>query len=395
MEVASKSDRIPIAALAGVTAALALFGMAQGLSYPLFTILMQRQGMSPSLIGLSAAMMPLGLILSASLVPRAARIFGARGLAVGCALAGALCFLAIGLLQDWIAWFVIRFIVGFVINPLYILGEVWALALAPPAKRGRVMGIFNALLGAGYAAGPLTLAVVGTQGWAPFAVAIGGFGACALMLFAVTSKLSGFEDDGKEPADVLAFMRVAPALLAAVLVSAATQTSTYSLLPVFGAGYGLAEATLAALVTALSIGNIALQIPLGVAAERVGARTMIVFCAVATGLLALLLPVFILTPMIWPVLIVLGAVGYGIYTMALIELGNRFSGSMLIAGNASFALFWGAGGIVGAPATGSMIQAIGPLGLPLGICGLCTMLVVFVSYRTLARRRAGLAPPPR
>ena len=96
------------------------------------------------------------------------------------------------------------------------------------------------------------------------------------MLFAVTSKLSGFEDDGKEPADVPGFMRVAPALLLAVLVSAATQTSTYSLLPVFGAGYGLAEATLAALITALSIGNIALQIPLGVAAERFGARTMIV-----------------------------------------------------------------------------------------------------------------------
>jgi hypothetical protein len=53
------------AALAGVTAALAMFGAAQGLSYPLFTLLMQRQGMSPALIGLSAAMMPVGLILSA------------------------------------------------------------------------------------------------------------------------------------------------------------------------------------------------------------------------------------------------------------------------------------------------------------------------------------------
>ena len=54
------------AALAGVTAALAMFGAAQGLSSPLFTLLMQKQCMSPGLIGLSAAMMPLGLILSAS-----------------------------------------------------------------------------------------------------------------------------------------------------------------------------------------------------------------------------------------------------------------------------------------------------------------------------------------
>jgi MFS family permease len=125
------------AALAGVTSALAMFGAAQGLSYPLFTLLMQRQGISPALIGLSAAMMPVGLILSASFVPAAVRRFGARNLAVGCSLAGALCFLAIGYLQDWVAWFIIRFLIGVVINPLYVLGEVWALSLAPPQRRGR------------------------------------------------------------------------------------------------------------------------------------------------------------------------------------------------------------------------------------------------------------------
>jgi hypothetical protein len=79
------------AALLGVTAALAMFGAAQGLSYPLFTLLMQRQGMPPALIGLSAAMMPVGLILSAPLIPRAVSMFGARRLAVGCALAAAAC----------------------------------------------------------------------------------------------------------------------------------------------------------------------------------------------------------------------------------------------------------------------------------------------------------------
>ncbi|RUZ98214.1 MFS transporter, partial [Mesorhizobium sp. M7A.F.Ca.US.002.01.1.1] len=134
------------AALAGVTAALAMFGAAQGLSSPLFTLLMQKQGMSPALIGLSAAMMPLGLILSASFVPAAVRLVGGRNLAVGCSLTGALCFLGIGYLQDWVAWFVIRFIIGVVINPLYILGEVWALSLAPPSRRGRVMGVFNTLM---------------------------------------------------------------------------------------------------------------------------------------------------------------------------------------------------------------------------------------------------------
>ncbi|MGX9145076.1 MFS transporter [Mesorhizobium sp. 128a] len=375
-------------ALAGVTAALAMFGAAQGLSYPLFTLLMQRQGMSPALIGLSAAMMPVGLILSASFVPAAVRLFGARNLAVGCSLIGALCFLGIGYLQDWVAWFVIRFLVGVVINPLYVLGEVWALSLAPPSRRGRVMGVFNALMGAGYAAGPLILITVGASGWPPFIAAIAGFGLCALILRALSSKLTGFEDDGQPASGLFGFARLAPALLLAVLVSAAVQQSTYALIPVFGAGYSLPEAKLAALVTALSAGNILLQVPLGLMAERFGGRAMIVFCALATAACALSLPVLITTPLVWPVLVVMGAVGYGVYTMALVELGSRFKGTVLVAGNAAFALMWGAGGIVGPPGAGALMQVIGPLGLPVVIAGLDALLVSFALYRSFKRQNA-------
>jgi len=374
------------AALAGVTAALAMFGAAQGLSYPLFTLLMQRQGMSPALIGLSAAMMPVGLILSASFVPAAVRLFGARNLAVGCSLTGALCFLGIGYLQDWVAWFVIRFLVGVVINPLYVLGEVWALSLAPPSRRGRVMGVFNALMGAGYAAGPLILITVGASGWPPFVAAIAGFALCAVILRAVSSKLTGFEEDGQASGGLVGFARLAPALLLAVLVAAAVQQSTYALMPVFGSGYGLPEAKLAALVTALSAGNILLQIPLGLMAERFGGRAMIVFCALATSACALSLPFLITTPLVWPVLVVMGAVGYGVYTMALVELGSRFKGTVLVAGNAAFALMWGAGGIVGPPGAGALMQAIGPLGLPAVIAGLDALLIAFALYRSASRK---------
>ncbi|BBD38510.1 MULTISPECIES: MFS transporter [Aminobacter] len=373
------------APLVGVTAALAMFGAAQGLSYPLFSLLMQKQGMPPAMIGLSAAMMPLGLIASAAFVPWAVRLVGARNLAVGCSIAAAICFLLIGYLQDWFAWFVLRFMIGVVINPLYILGEVWALSMAPPSRRGRVMGVFNTLMGVGYASGPLVLTFVGTAGWTPFVIAIVGFLACATVL-RILSDLSGFEDDGQSKGGVLGFAALAPALLFAVLVSAANQQSTYSLLPVFGAGHGLPEAMLAAMLTALSMGNILLQIPLGLMAERVGGRAMILFCAAVTAICAVLLPLLIETRLIWPVLVVMGAVGYGVYTMALVELGNRFNGSVLVAGNAAFALMWGMGGIVGPPSSGLVMQTFGPIGLPAVLASLNVTLLAFAFYRAAVRR---------
>ena len=115
---------------------------------------------------------------------------------------------------------------------------------------------------------------------------------------------------------------------------------------------------------------------------------MIIFCALATTTCAVLLPLLITTPAIWLVLLVMGAVGYGVYTMALVELGSRFKGTVLVAGNAAFALMWGAGGIVGPPGAGALMQAIGPLGLPVVIAGLDALLVGFALYRSASRKNA-------
>ncbi|WP_457814124.1 hypothetical protein [Sinorhizobium meliloti] len=64
--------------------------------------------------------------------------------------------------------------------------------------------------------------------------------------------------------------------------------------------------------------------------------------------------------------------------MSLIQLGERFTGQSLIAGNAAFAFVWGIGGIVGSPATGLAMQLIGHQGLPLSLGLLCFVLAVFL-----------------
>jgi hypothetical protein len=89
---------------------------------------------------------------------------------------------------------------------------------------------------------------------------------------------------------------------------------------------------------------------------------MILACAIATTACAVLLPLLIRTPLVWGVLLVMGAVGYGVYTMALVELGSRFKGTLLVTGNSAFALLWGVGGIVGPPGAGLLMQGIGPPG---------------------------------
>lgn len=368
----------PWAALAGVIATVSVFAIAQGLSYPLLSFILQRQGVSPAMIGLSAAMTPVGFILSAPFIPAVSRRFGAGRTALTCAALSAVMLALIGWTRDLHAWFVLRFLLGVVVNPLYVLSEVWMIGLAPPSRRGRIMGIYTTLISAGFAAGPLCLLIVGSEGWPPFLVGISAFLLCGLCLMIVLPRLPDMHVAGEKQASVLGFVPAAWMLLSAVLIAAGFEQAILALLPVYGVGHGIPEYTMSALLAVLIAGNIALQVPLGLLAERRGVRIVKFGCVVLAVLGCILLPFVIRTSLIWPFLFVWGAVSYGIYTMSIIELGERFSGSMLIAGNAAFAMVWGLGGIIVPPVAGFSMGVLGDNGLPLSL-GLIVFLLAVLS----------------
>ncbi len=64
------------------------------------------------------------------------------------------------------------------------------------------------------------------------------------------------------------------------------------------------------------------------------------FCVLASLAGCLLLPSMFNSWLIRPLVFVCGGVSFGIYTTSLIQLGERFAGQALIAGNAGFALVW-------------------------------------------------------
>jgi MFS family permease len=374
---------IPWAAMAGIIATVSVFALAQGLTYPLLSFILERQGTTPALIGLSAAMTPLGFIVSAPFIPALAQRVGGARLAILCALLAAFALAAIGFVQDVRAWMPLRFLLGVFANPLYVVSETWLIALTPAARRGRILGLYSSVVSGGFAIGPLSLGLVGTAGWAPFLVGIVAFLLCSLIVLAVAQRLPDMPQEG-EAVSIGGIFSRAPLLLFAVFTAAAFEQTFVSLFAVYGTALGSSEARIAALITVFIAGNAVLQVVLGRIAERCGAARTMLACALAALFFCLLLPqVFAAWP-VWPLLFVWGGVSFGIYTMALIELGERFTGQALIAGNAAFALVWGIGGMTGSPATGLAMQLIGHQGLPASLGLLCFMLALLLVLR---RRR--------
>jgi MFS family permease len=367
--------------LAAVIASVSVYAIAQGLTYPLLSFILEERGHSPAAIGLSAAMTPLGFICCAPFVPAMTRRFGAGRTIVASALLAALMLALIGWTHDIRPWFALRFLLGAIVLPLYIVSEVWIIALAPQEKRGRIMGIYTSVISGGFALGPLTLTLVGTEGWPPFLVGVAAFVACALCLIAIMPRMPNI-DDGSDSASVRNFLPLAPMLLFAVFVVAVLEQASLSLLPVYGADHGIDPRRMAALIAVWIAGNVALQVPIGFAVERWSVRRVLAGCAAITAVCCLLVSLWVETPLVWPLMFVWGGVLFGIYTAALIDLGNKFCGAMLVAGNAAFALFWGIGGIAGPSTTGAVMHAIGPEGFPLVLGSLCVVLTVM----TLARK---------
>ena len=347
---------------AAVAAAGTAFALAQGLSYPLLAILQEQWGYSSFFIGVSAAMTPLGLLLSSPFTPRVVSRFQPQSVVTLCSVCVVVLYAIMGLWQHWLVWLVVRFLLGVLLNPVFMMAEVWTLSLAPPGKQGRYVAALSMVMQVGFASGPAILAVMGEQGFAPFAVCILAFLAC----IAIIAPAKGLPDvsHGNAPESAIRMILVAPVLLAAVAVTAGFEQGALSLLPIYAGDHGYSEETAAWLLAAMVGGAIAITPIAGWMAERIGARRSLVWFAVIATLGAPVLSFVIETSLVWPYIAIWGGCYFGIYTVALVEAGERFAGPSLVALNAAIGIMWGIGGLTGGPATGAAMDTFGPEAMP-------------------------------
>ena len=378
----SANTRNLIAACAAIT----VFGLAFGMTYPLLSLILESRGVSTEMIGVNSAMMPIGILLFSSVIPVASKRFGSRNVAIAAAVSTAVFIIAYKVFDTLAAWFLIRLLQGMAISTLFVLSEAWVVGFAGSANRGKIVAIYSSALSASFAAGPAVVGWVGIDGWTPFVVG-------SLIILAGIVPLSLVKEEQTEnpeetkASNIFEFAPKAPMLLVAVGAFAIFDAATLSLLPVYGVQTGLSVAVAAGTLTALIVGNVVLQFPLGWLADKYPHRFLLSACAMITAIGLLLLPYAMHSFWMWPLLIVLGTTGYGVYTVSLTSLGNRFSGQELVNGSASFAVMWGSGALLGSLSGGWAMSAFGVHGLPVHLAVVYLILVIGLMMRGKQVRR--------
>jgi MFS family permease len=377
--------------LIAACAAVCVFAFSLGEIFPLLSLNMKADGVSPWMIGFNTAMAPVGILVAGLFIPKLSHAFGAKRVALFMAFATGGIFLLYPVL-DWLpAWFLLRFTQGVTVATLFALSEAWVLSNATGKWRGLVVGVYATCISATFGVGAAVVGWVGIEGYTPFVIGAGVLCFAALPMSLLTAEAS---EADYEHVPMLAFLPKAPMLIGAIFVHAIFDGGMLGFLSVYGRDNGMSDGVAAVLITALSFGNVFFQIPIGWIADKIGKNPMMIVCFVLTIVGLAALPFSVNSFWIWPLMLFLGASGFGIYTIGLAQLGDRFKGADLIAGTAAFSTAWGLGALAGSVVCGLAMNQFGPEGFPL------VLLLIFVGYlivRMVTRgisRRAETATTP-
>jgi len=368
-------------ALFAAISAITAVGIAIGLGLPLLSIILEKRGVSSTMIGLNSAMAGVAAMVAAPISTMIARRFGVVTTMVLSIVAAAVSALGFYFAEALWMWFPLRIVFHGAITILFVLSEFWINTAAPPSRRGLVLGIYATVLSLGFAAGPLIFSIIGSEGILPFLI-----GAGVILLAAVPIIMARKENPVIGTAPDHPFLRyvfLVPTATAAVFVFGAVESGGLALFPVYANRTGFTESQGALLLMMMGLGNVLFQIPVGLIADKIGDRRKLLSLFAVIGLAGSLALPFLIHSWLLTAAILLfwGGSVAGLYTVGLAHLGDKLHGADLASANAAFVFCYALGMLVGPQTIGVAMDVAGNSGFAWALAFFFAIYVVLTVFR--------------
>lgn len=266
-------------------------GMSQGLLLPLLATLMDESGASSGANGFNAMALYIGTFGAMLLIERPVRSFGyKRVILFGIVMMTvATCLFPVydGL---WF-WFLLRIIVGIGDSALHYSSQLWITSSSPAERRGRNISLYGMSYGIGFSVGPLLMNLLHFGKALPF-IAVS---ACFVAVFGLLLQLGNeYPDYGTEGVTVrqkysavykIAWFALIPSFLYGYM-----ESSLNSNFPVYAPRIGISSGWVSAILPALGLGSLILQLPLGLWSDRVGRKPVLMIAGLIGSAAFLLVP---------------------------------------------------------------------------------------------------------
>jgi MFS family permease len=228
----------------------------------------------------------------------------------------------------------------------------------------------------GFVLGPLIINLTGIEGWTPF-VAVSAALVVALLPVAFARQVAPIVSSHGAAGVGRAFA-AAPTVMLAALVAGFVDAGLFTQIPIYELRAGFERAIAAASLSIFMAGNLVLQLPLGWLADHSSRRGILLLSAAVVAAGALIYPLLLgAEPWLWVMMFLWGGVSWGIYTLALGLMGERFPTTELAAANAAFVMMYEVGSFFGPIVAGGAMDQWPLYGLPIVVAVAAGALFLF------------------
>ncbi|TIS09838.1 MAG: MFS transporter [Mesorhizobium sp.] len=363
----------PLIAIASVIVSMALIAIGNGLMFAFIPVRLGADGFDPTWAGLIVTGLSAGGLAGCILTgPLVRRVGHARAFMVLSALI-ALSNVAIGAGPMPLLWIAARALYGFAICGLFIVAQSWLNDALPNAIRGRVMAVFYVAYIAGLGVGYATLAAIDIQ---TAAAPLIGIAFTALSILPV-----GMTRLAQPPAPQAASValgqawRISPVGVVGMLAVGGLSMIISGFAPIHATAKGYSQAEVALLLSAMPVGTLILQIPLGWLSDRTDRRYVLAIAFDGGALMAL-----VAIYLIWD-----GA-SESIYSLSSAHAADRARKEELLALSSSLLFAWSLSGFI-VPGIVTALSAVFGTGtfIYVGIA-IASAFCLFVLWRVFAAR---------
>ena len=361
----------------------ALLLAGHGLQLTLLPLRAESIGFTPTQIGITGSSYFLGFVLGCLVTPLILRRVGhVRAFAVlGAGFSAVV--LVFTITQSFLAWLVLRFVVGACISGLYMIIESWLNEQSSSTNRGTLLSVYSLI--------NLLMLMVGQQLLnlgEPSAGLLFSIAAILLALAVIPISLT----TALTPAPVQ-HVRIDPGKvwelshvgMFGAMASGLITGAFWSLGPVFAQGAGLDTQQITLLLSATVFGGAVFQLPLGRLSDHYDRRLVLFGSAIVGAGISMLIVAFamqgqgimILLSFLW------GGCAMTMYAISLAHANDRAPPEEFVMVSSVLLLTYGLSSAIGAASASLSMAAVGPQGMFYftGACFLAFALAVAVRRR--------------
>ncbi len=302
------------------------------------------------------------------------RVFAALGSLISAVL------ILYAALPNWVAWSVMRVVIGFSFSGVYITAESWLNASTTNSSRGQALSAYMIVQMIGIISGQALMNVGDPAGYLLFIIP------SVLVSLAFTPiLLSAAPAPTFAEVQRLNFARLfaaSPLGVVGMFLMGGTFSALFGMVSVWGTKAGLSVGQISIFIGAIYLGGLVAQYPIGWASDRMDRRRLILYVALVGA--AAMFAAFALRPG-FGLLVVLGAVIGGVanplYALLLAYTNDYLDNSSMAAASGGLLFVNGIGAMTGPPLTGWLMETTGEGGFFLYVALLMAAIAGYAGWR--------------